>query len=367
MKLVNIEPFEIRQTKGRISPSDILLGKPIPKIDRLKIMSEDEFEELVYEWVQGYLKNEYKEVMRLGGAGDKGRDVIGFREDGLIDIFQCKHYSNQISPSDIWIEFGKLCYYCFKEVFNIPSNYFIVSTRGIGPKLFDLLQNPDKLKNGLKLKWDATCSTKIIKGETIELEENFLNYIEAFPFNIIKSVEPLTLIEQHHKTIYHPARFGGGLIKTRSGKINISEDIEERELTYINCLLEVYGEELGISISDHNQLQKQDKELYQHFTSQRYCFYSAESLERFSRDHFFNSDPLPFDELKDESKSIILNTFVRLRNEPGLKRMAESISSVEQQQFSNNALRDEITALDKGGLCHHLVNDGEIESWCRKT
>lgn len=36
-----------------------------------------QWEEFIQEWTQG-LKSEYTQVQRFSGAGDKGRDVVGF-------------------------------------------------------------------------------------------------------------------------------------------------------------------------------------------------------------------------------------------------------------------------------------------------
>jgi hypothetical protein len=96
---------------------DILFGIPTPPIDRMRSFSEDQFEDMVYEWVDGYLKTEYALVYRCGGAGDKGRDVIAYVSEDMNnsewDNYQCKHYNRPLYPGDIWIELGKLCYYTY--------------------------------------------------------------------------------------------------------------------------------------------------------------------------------------------------------------------------------------------------------------
>ena len=80
------------------------MGQPIPPLDRLKIMSEDDFEDLVVEWANGYVHNNYYKVSSMAGAGDKGRDVVAYYDDKTVDIYQCKHYKNPLNFAIIHIK-----------------------------------------------------------------------------------------------------------------------------------------------------------------------------------------------------------------------------------------------------------------------
>ena len=133
--LIDILPIENHRS---LTNYEILLGKPIEPIKRLQIFFPDEFEEFVLEWIDGYLSKEYKIVRRSGGAGDKGRDVVAFFDEAGPEAqwnnYQCKHYDHSLSPSDIWIELGKLCYYTYSQEFSISCSYYFVSPKGIGSK-----------------------------------------------------------------------------------------------------------------------------------------------------------------------------------------------------------------------------------------
>ena len=50
-------------------------GEPVHPLDRLMIMSADEWEIFTLELVF-YFDKHYEQVTRCAGAGDKGRDVI---------------------------------------------------------------------------------------------------------------------------------------------------------------------------------------------------------------------------------------------------------------------------------------------------
>ena len=219
-KYVSGELFEIEEPKYNkdISNRQLLIGNYVPPIDRLKVMSADEFEELIEEWVYGYLMQKYEKVkkidkvIRLAGAGDKGRDVVAYEKyskDGqeLWDNYQCKHYNNPLTPSEMWVEFGKVCYYTYIGDYTVPQKYYFVSPHGVGTKLFDLLMDPEKLRYGLIENWDKHCLNKISINK-IELKGPFKLYVEQFDFSIFDSINPGELIHQYQQTIYFPFRFG---------------------------------------------------------------------------------------------------------------------------------------------------------------
>ena len=62
-------------------------------------------------WTDGF-DTAYQHVIKLGGPGDKGRDVAGYVGDPQTDCewhsYQCKHYDHALMPSDVYTELGKL-------------------------------------------------------------------------------------------------------------------------------------------------------------------------------------------------------------------------------------------------------------------
>ena len=78
-------------SRPRIDLSMYDENNSVMPIDRVHIMDEDTFEQFVTEWLYGCKKSQYEVVQRIGGAGDKGRDVIAKNKDGSIDVYQCKH------------------------------------------------------------------------------------------------------------------------------------------------------------------------------------------------------------------------------------------------------------------------------------
>lgn len=227
--MIETKEIEVRPVFNRISPREVLLGANIPAIDRLKLMDEDQFEDFVYEWAFGFLKEKYPNgIKRLGGAGDKGRDVVGYKEGNRLDVYQCKHYSTQITPSGFSVEVGKLIYYTYKNHLRYPDNYFIVSTLGLGPKLHDQLHN-NLFKEFILSNWGKYCEHNITSKFSVPLDDGLKKYIESLDFSVIRSIEPLELIAQHKKTKFHAVRFGGGLQTTRKIIVKADAKIQPRD------------------------------------------------------------------------------------------------------------------------------------------
>lgn len=125
-------------------------GPSIHPEDRIKLFSDTQWEQFIQEWVDS-LRDEYELVERCGGAGDMGRDIIAIVKDGngMWDNYQCKHYSNSLTPSDIWVELGKLAYYTKRGDYEYPRRYYFIAPKGAGTKLSNLLRKPKDLKSEL--------------------------------------------------------------------------------------------------------------------------------------------------------------------------------------------------------------------------
>ena len=158
----------------------------------LQLCSASDYEEIVEEWAYYYLKTKYEKVCKLGGPGDKGRDVAAYKDykKGIWDCYQCKHYEGKLAPSDIWGEIGKLIYFCFKGDYSIPENYFFVCPLGISSFCNDILRNPSKLKDELLKNWDGK----------INLDSNLTAYINSFNFSIFNYIPPQQFIDQYSTT-----------------------------------------------------------------------------------------------------------------------------------------------------------------------
>jgi len=358
--MTKISDLPIPTGRGRLSTNDIFNGSPIPPIDRLRAMSADDFEDLVLEWATEYLGKKYEKVRQYGGAGDKGRDVIGYYPNGEIDIYQCKQYSSVLSPGIFWVELGKLCYYTFENEYPIPKNYFIVTSLGVGPKLLDYIQDPKVFNSLLLDEWEVKCKTKIKTTDTL-LTKEFRKYIENFDFSIVKDKAPHELIEEHRQTYCYAQRFGGGLVKNRDLIPLPTGNVDKKELNYTSLLFKAYSKRINIPILDKSTLEKSSADLTIHFEKERRSFYATESLDKFSRDNFSNLEKLPFEELKEDSLIILESNLSISSYSDDMDRLEESKIALMRQEFSGNPLNKEIRPMDKAGMCHYLANEKKIK------
>lgn len=334
-------------------------GAPIPPIERIRLFSAVQWEDFVCEWVDS-LRSQYSNVERCGGAGDMGRDVIAFHKDdpNLWDNYQCKHYRTSLAPSDVWTEFGKLVYYTKKGEYSWPSLYYFVAPHGVGTSLSKLLNNPEKLRSGLKANWDTNCRDKITKECPIVLDRSLDQYIDMLDFSIFRAKQPLHMIDEHAKTRWHVARFGGGLPKRPPIEKPPANPVNA-ELGYVTKLLEAYAEHTGINVGSHEAIPNCD--LQDHFSRSRVQFYSAESLRAFSRDTL---PPGEFNKLQDEFYEGIVD-MIRSDHPDGYRRVIAVVNLARELQVNAHALISELNLWDRAGICHQLANDKDDVRWVR--
>lgn len=334
----------------------------IPPTERVRYFSPDEFEDFIAEWAISCASTVYKDVFTIGGSGDMGRDVIGEFGDGTYDYYQCKRYEGPLAPSEFWIEFGKLCYYTYKKAIPLPKKYYIIASQGLGPSMVNLIQTPTVINNQLIEQWDKKCRTKIKKGDTIELDEALKTYIKEFDFSIVNNYSMNKIIEEYMMTPYFYFRFGGSRKPRRNTDIDIPMELEECEMTYTGQILQVYS---GYEMQEINvkNLKEYDK-LSREFNRHRASYYSAESLRHWVREVFVNDDE--FTNLKSEMLSGIID-FSEGSFKDDYERLRATMTEATKVNLSGSILDREFNFIkndDRKGLCHHLVNDNEIE-WVR--
>lgn len=332
----------------------------IQPIDKVHIMDEDSFEQFTLEWLYGCKKANYCSIKRIGGAVDKGRDIIAYCNNGLVDYYQCKHYKNALAPSDYYLELGKLCYYTYKKEIPIPQKYYIIASNDVGSSLQDLIDNPSKLTKQLIDNWDTYCKSKITKAEDVLLNDSFLCYVKSFDFTIINTYSIASIVDEHLDTIYGSIRFGGRTPQPPA-LLNPSTEIEKDEMTYVIALLAAYSDELGISIDDTDSLQQYSNKFYSHFCRQRKDYYSAETINRFVRDTL--TDSQQFGVLKEEIYNGIIDTHEQ-NFESGYKRLVAVLQQATTVNTSKCLLDSKLKYIgssERKGVCHMLVNDNRLQ------
>lgn len=154
-------------------------------------LTDVELEKFTRDWVDAK-KQSYHEVTRFAGAGDMGRDVVGFlsssRHEGEWHNYQCKQYSKTLPTETALNEIGKILYFSFLGKFTDPTAYFFVTPRGTNRNLEELIFKPQKFKQEFLNKWEDYCSQKIIANQTIQLNDALRKFIEGYDFSKISRI-----------------------------------------------------------------------------------------------------------------------------------------------------------------------------------
>jgi hypothetical protein len=357
--MISSIPLPVPAATTSTSADVVAAGLPIPPIERIRIFSDGQWEDFVLEWADS-LRDQYGTVVRCGGAGDMGRDIIAFdkADPAIWDNYQCKHYKSGLAPSDIWLELGKLVYYTHINEYTYPRRYFFVAPQGAGTKLSNLLRNATKLKTQLIDNWENHCKNGITSKTVIALNATLRVHLDALDFSIFEAVPPLRIIDQHAKTRWYATRFGGGL-PARPKFVAPPATVADHEVTYVRSLLDAYSDHLKCSLPTVADLGAHD-DVRDHFDDARLEFYSAEALRAFSR------DTLPrgaFEELQYELHSGIKDE-IRGTHASGYKRVLSVVKTARLLPITDHALRERLSLLDKGGICHQLANDGKV-TWVK--
>lgn len=110
-------------------------------------------------------ERKYKNIIRYTGAGDMGLDILCFHTDqffdGPWDNVQCKRYTCQLQPAQVYVELGKIIYYSFIGAYSVPTNYYVAASKGVGLKLKKLLAKPRVSKKSC-----APTGTSIVRRKS---------------------------------------------------------------------------------------------------------------------------------------------------------------------------------------------------------
>lgn len=325
-------------------------GKRIIPIKMVELFSPDEWEEFIEEWVE-VNNSKYLETERFGGAGDKGRDVVGYLSDKnganyRWDCYQCKHYDTPLMPTQVYKEFGKILYYCYLNEFPVPENYYFIAPKGCGTSLSKLLQNKDLLKKLIMDNWDKYCKNEITKN-VIELKDDFLNYFDGFDFSIFSKIHVKDIIKVHKKHPNHLIRFGGGLpTREKLEHTDIPIKPQANETVYIQELYKAYGSQSGIAYTKAEDFDS-SPQYSGHFKRARISFHHAEQLRNFSR------DSLPIDTFEDFQNEIFLGIIdITEDSHPdGFTKIKEVEREARKIEITSNPLKDVSIMHDRSGVC----------------
>lgn len=345
-----------------VTAATVMHGPVIPPQQQLLLYSPDQWEDFVQEWVHYCLKEQYIQVQRFTGSGDRGIDIAGFADcnklQGVWDNYQCKHYDNALRPSNVWVEIGKIIWYSFKNEYTSPRRYYFVAPKGTGTSLTALLADASKLREELIANWEKYVRKEITRAQEVPLDADLLAYVRGFDFSIFEAKTALQLVEDHRASPMHAARFGGGL-KPRPEPTKPPPAITTEESRYVTQLLAAYAEHIGTPVSNPATLSGSPR-LKDHFHRQREAFYHAESLRVFARD----SVPAgTFESLQGDLYDGVVDTHDAVHPD-GYARVCAVTKAARELQITANPLISCMKPKDRDGICHQLANEDRLQ-WAR--
>lgn len=302
----------------------------------------------------------YVSVKRLGGKGDKGRDIEALmsktRAADQWDLYQCKHYKNPLNRGDLYPELVKFIGHLVKGSYPLPANYFICAPLDCGNELHDLLSDVAKLKSDFISAW-SKGELSLPKPDTAEIA-----YVANFDFSRIREVQTGDLIRIHATDIQDHFKVFG-ITPERPADDPVPNIVSAVEHQYAQALIDVYSEHCGTALTLGTLVGSNYDE---HFQSCRAEFFCAEGLSRFSRDVYAETDPQkdPFRLLLTQVHKGVRSTLSSPRHLNGLDRLDAVIGQASNLQTNESPLNAFLRPGDLPGTCHHLANEGALK-WVR--
>jgi hypothetical protein len=318
-------------------------------------LDDEDLERFVRDWI-ARKTSDYVEVQRFSGAGDLGRDIVGFltdrRHEGPWHNYQCKQYGRTLATSSALLELGKILYHSDSGEFTPPTAYFFVAPRGMGRDLEKLVFNPSELRTALIDRWNAVCARKIVTGQTIALEGSLLALVNAFDFGQVKRLTVDDILGDETAAPVLAKWFGADPGPAPRGIV--PSDVDVREQLYLGQLIDAYGERAGSPFDDHVAV-GDHPEFGEHLQDQRKRFFEADAFNRFYRDNTLEED---LEALHDDVYHGVSGHY-RGNHGDTLGRI-DAVMSQAAAVTPGGLLARHARVPVKQGFCHHFANDGKF-------
>lgn len=242
--------------------------------------------------------------------------------------------------------------------YRLPQRYSFIAPLGLATSLAHLVSTPSDLRDQFVEKVKSG-EAKTVRDLDRTVRDAVCELASATDFSLFGSVEVLSLIDQHSRTRYHAARFGGGLPE-RPPVQDPPPEILVGEQMYVSKLVDAYREHYVVvnTIAEAEAHHKAGG----HFRRQRENFFQAESLRNFARDCV---PPRTFESLQDDLYDAVIET-ADSHHADGLERLRQTLEQAVRAQLSSNVLIQEMRPADRLGMCHQLANDDRL-TWVGET
>lgn len=328
---------------------------------RLAELDDGQLEEFIEIWVERREKA-YVQVLRIGGAHDKGRDVIGFLtrdlHEGDWHLFQCKRKTlgAKLGKPEALVELAKVFFHHVNGSYDtLPTQVALVSPRGVVGPLLDLLTHSSRLKQTLIDEWDSVCAGKITAGQTVVITPAIRAAIDGYDFTRVTQLTATMIVKDPTAKASLVQILNELPGEAPSGVAPAKPKAIERE--YLDQLRTVYAEAAGSTFQDVDAVFL-DAEYGDHLRDQRTRYFEAEAFKRFHRD---NTDRRLVGQFQDDIYQGVVD--VHRETHP---RLIDRLGAVMKHASGMDAsiLGRSARIPVKQGVCHHLANEGRLK-WTR--
>lgn len=301
----------------------------------------EEFEQFILEWLKYCCKKIDKGSVlgRVGGTGDYGIDIYEKNRD-KVSYYQCKRYSRQLTEPQTREIIVKILWHSFKSRIEKPDELVIIAFKGFNQKTLVLLGDKDKLKDSVINNINESLKDLNIKDDTTDFVE-YIKNLDSFDF--IRSIDIDSIVKEYCLSEYCQFRFlSGSKIEVKRVVLPKGDYSQEKFCKELMNIVTSKKERALLTAKDQ--------------------YYSALCLEETDR-YLYGSDE-EFLKFKEEVSSVIEPARQRNYNSMHERHLA-IIDSAMSTIPSNVALDYDlhiVTNKDKAGVCHIMVNEGNL-SW----
>jgi hypothetical protein len=323
---------------------------------RLQEIDDNELEEFVESWL-GRKAKRYHDVVRIGAANDKGRDVIGFltdrRHEGPWELYQCKRKTrnSKLGTPEAMSELGKLFYHYVEGTYaTLPVAYVFVSPRGVVGPLQDLIFNPSRLGPHLISRWDTDCANHIT-SHPVPLSPAICAAVEGFDFARVSYLAAPQIVKDPDAAPALSKLLG--LIPEEAPHGEAPPDIQPEELVYIDQLRQIYEEVAGKVFATADEVLA-DPDQGERLRLQRTRFFEAAAFTRFHRD---NTAPGTVETFRDD----VYHGVIEVYSGSHASRFERVQAVMKHAGVLQVALLGRASRIPvRQGICHHLANERRL-------
>lgn len=318
--------------------------------------SGDQWEEFAHELVEGIQSTHgYLLVKQMGGPGDLGIDVAGFKTanglEGPWDCYQCKQYAAPLQPSDAWPEILKTFRAAVAGECVMPDAYYFVAPKGAGLKLNKMLSQPTKAKEDFS-SWLAThAPTPAMNADE---RTRVAALVAATDFAMFDALQARHVISMHAQTRYYALRFNSPLPERRDSEV-VPGPYTGDEKRYVDQLVAAYRERHPADDLDRGNVAAHPIR-GGHFKRQRQAFFRAESLRVYARE---STPEGTFDSLQADVHAGVVE-LAESDHADGYTRAQAVLQASASIDLNSHRLIERADLDDRKGICHQLVNDERL-------